>query len=395
MDKLRVALVGPYPTTEGSVFGGVEAVTSSLADGLAEVEGIELHTVTAVKGLRRPTDRISSSGVHIHSVPLFGTLGCLTGFAIDRARVAKKLREINPDILHVHTQVMYAHTGIGREWPSVLTIHGILERETASRRGLGRLQANLALRYEAANIGRARHLIAINRYSINAYGSIIRGDVRYIDNSIKDFWFDVPDRAEPGRILFGGFIYDLKNVLYLVQAIAYLAKKYPHIRLRVAGGVRDREYYNRCVSFVAEQGISKNVDFLGAMSVDEMAEEQSKASIVALTSKQENAPVIISEGMAAGNPVVATNVGGVAEMVADGESGFVVELDDVGTLAGRIDQLLCDEDLRKRMGEAGKAIAMQRFRRSVVVGKSVDYYREIVEREKSCNTDSKDLMGDK
>lgn len=383
MDDMRVALVGPYPASEGSVFGGVEAATSSLADGLAALDEVEVHAVTAVPGLRSYTHKVTSPGVHVHLLPLFRKLGCLTAFAIDRGRIRSKLREINPDIIHIHTQLMYGYSALERGWPSVLTPHGIYHRETASKRGMDRLQSQLGCRYEADSVRRARHIIAINRYSIREYGSYVRtNDIRYIDNSIKDHWFNVADHAEPCRILFGGFIYDLKNLLYLLEAVAELADSHPTIRLRVAGSVREQDYYDRCLKLVADRGIEKNVDFLGPLSVEGMVEEHSKASLVALTSKQENAPIIISEAMAAAKPVVGTDIGGIAEMVADGESGYVVPLDDVKTLADRIHRLLSDDDLRKRMGQAGKAIAEQRFKRSVVASKTLDFYREIIENER-------------
>lgn len=383
MDTLRVVLVGPYPASEGKVSGGVEAVTSALGDGLAAIEGVETHVVTSVRGLKLPEDRVTAAGVHVHLLPLFGRLGCLTGFEIDRGRIRGKLREIDPDVVHVHTLLMYGFTALERGWPSVLTMHGIYYRDSASSRGLDRLQTRLACAYEANTVHRARHISAINRYSANAFDGHVRtSDVRYIDNPLNDRWFGIDDRAEPGRILFGGFITDLKNLLYLLEAVTRLTDKHPHLRLRVAGGVRDQGYYERCLAFVSEHGIEKNVEFLGPLSVDGMLEEHSKASMLVLASKQENAPMIISEAMAAGRPVVATNVGGVAEMVENGVSGFVVPLDDPGELAARIDCILADEQLGKQMGEAGKAIAQRRFRRSVVVEKTIEFYKDVIEHER-------------
>ncbi len=144
----------------------------------------------------------------------------------------------------------------------------------------------------------------------------------------------------------------------------------------------EEAYYERCASFISEHGLEKNVEFLGLVTVDEMFEEHSKASMLVLSSKQENAPVVISEAMAAGRPVVATDVGGIPEMIEHGKSGFIVPLYEPEELAASIDCLLSDDGLRKSMGEAGKAAAQQRFRRSVVVGKTIEFYRDVIEYER-------------
>ncbi len=228
MECLRVALVGPYPEAEGKVLGGVQAVTSALADGLAAVDGIEVNAVTLVEALKHAQCRVSKAGVHVHLVPLFGRFGCLTGFAVDGGRVRRVLRQIAPDIVHVHGQLLYGHAAIERGWPSILTIHGIAYREKASVRGYDRLQSRLGCAYEAGTVGKARHIGAINHYSINAFDGRVRADdIRFIDNPIDDRYFEVPDNAEPGRILFGGFVRELKNLMYLLEALAMLSRNTP------------------------------------------------------------------------------------------------------------------------------------------------------------------------
>jgi len=380
---MRVALVGPYPRAEGRVCGGVEAVTSALADGLALVPGLEVHAVTSVGGLEHIERFETQSGVHVHLVPESRKLGCLTAFAVDVARIRRALREIAPDIIHCHTQLMYARASVEAGWPSILTVHGILFRETAPARGLSRAHARLACAYEMASLRKARHMTAINHYAVNAYGGRIRtDDIRYIDNPIEDRYFEVPDKSEPGRILFAGVITDRKNVRCLLEAVAALVASHPRVRLRIAGAAVDPGYYEACQALVSERGIKENVEFLGAVSIDEMLEEHARASMLVLPSWQETAPVVISEAMAAGTPVVATDVGGVAEMIKNGKSGFVVSLGDSQELISKIDCLLTDDQLRKQMGEAGKAIAESRFRRSVVVNKTVEFYRDVIESER-------------
>lgn len=381
-DKLRAAIVGPYPPEEGKTYGGVEGVTQALGEGLA-LAGVDVHTITSVPGLAANTERVTEAGCHVHLVPLSSTLGCLTGFAADGKRIRSILRQIQPDIVHVHGTLAYAHAALDRGWPSILTMHGIYYREVASKRGKDWLQTRLACAYERHAVKRARHISALNRYSAGAYKRYIRtNDLRYIDNPVNDVYFSIPDHSERGRILFGGFIYDLKNLLYLLEALARVKETNPEVRLKVAGGVRDRQYNERCLALIAERGLEPYVEFLGALNTKQMMDQHSKASMLVLCSKQENAPVIISEAMAAGRPVIGTPVGGVAEMIEHERTGFVVPLDQPDELAGRIAYLLGNPDSAREMGEAGQQVAESRFRRSVVVEKTIGFFRDVIESER-------------
>ena len=80
-----------------------------------------------------------------------------------------------------------------------------------------------------------------------------------------------------------------------------------------------------------------------------------------LSSRSEGAPFSILEAMAAGLPVVATDVGGVRELVADGETGLLVPAGDPARLAEALRSLLADPALRRRLGAAGHARARERF----------------------------------
>ena len=91
--------------------------------------------------------------------------------------------------------------------------------------------------------------------------------------------------------------------------------------------------------------------------------------IFALASEREEMPMAILEAMAAGLPVVAVDVGGIPEMVAEGETGFLVQARDTAAFGERLARLAADPDLRKRMGEAGRARARAEFGRNAMVGR--------------------------
>lgn len=85
------------------------------------------------------------------------------------------------------------------------------------------------------------------------------------------------------------------------------------------------------------------------------------SDVVVQTSDNEGTPVALIEAQAAGMPVVSTRVGGTASVVVDGETGFLVDPDDIDGLASHVRSLLADQPLRARMGAAGARRATERF----------------------------------
>jgi glycosyltransferase involved in cell wall biosynthesis len=377
--NLRVALVGQYPSEDGRMTSGVAGVVAALADGLSAA-GDEVHVVTCVTGLDRVTRRKTAGGVTVHSIPSVGKLAWLIGFPVEITGIRSVLRAVSPDIVHCHTQTVYAAAALQQGWPSLLTIHGIYAREVAYMRGWRRFQGTRLTRFERAAFRRARHVICISEYLRREIGGAFEGkDVRLIENPIDDRCFGVESDQEPGRILYSGTIINRKNLIGLLEAVRLLAAKGSNVRLCVAGSqTAEPDYFARCARFVKENGLADRVDFLGTLAIDAILREMSRANLLALASYQETAPMVISEAMAAGKPVVTTPAGGSADMVEDGRAGFVVPLNDAGALAAAIERLLSDAELRTRMGHYARAEAERRFRCSVVVEKTLAFYRDIL-----------------
>jgi glycosyltransferase involved in cell wall biosynthesis len=110
---------------------------------------------------------------------------------------------------------------------------------------------------------------------------------------------------------------------------------------------------------VQRGGLSERVELLGARA--DIPELLERSDVFVLSSRSEGFPVSILEAMAAGLPVVATDVGGVAEAVEDGETGLLVPAADSEALAHALERLLSDPDLRRRLGAAGRARALRLF----------------------------------
>src|SRR6185437_6086405 len=127
--------------------------------------------------------------------------------------------------------------------------------------------------------------------------------------------------------------------------------------------------------FAAELGIADDVFFIGRC--DRVAELLFASDIGVLSSRAEGFANAILEYMAAGLPVVATDVGGLREAVAEGETGFLVESGDHATMADRIIHLLNDSERARSMGARSKAVAEERFASEHHLRNTLELYDEL------------------
>lgn len=376
----KILMIGPYPRHEGKIGGGVEAVTYYLSEGLASRGDLDVYVLTCISGLRSVERRESPAGAQVSCLPMMERFGCMTFFAVDRARIVAAIRRIQPDLIHVHTQTLYPFAALERGYPSVLTPHGVFFKEIELVKGFGkRLQARLGSLYERNALRRARHIILLNQYLARTFGGLLgSAKIHYIDNPIDDKFFDLPNDAQPGEILFIGVLIERKGLLHLVDAASILKARGADFRVKVVGPVRDADYFSRVKSRVAECGLQDRFDFLGMVSEEEVMRRYSSCSILVLPSFEETAPMAISQAQAAGKPVVASSVGGIPEMIEEDVTGYTVPFGDALGLADRIGRLLAHPDRAARMGATAKGIAEQRYRRSAVVEKTLAVYDEVL-----------------
>ena len=109
-----------------------------------------------------------------------------------------------------------------------------------------------------------------------------------------------------------------------------------------------------------------------------MRQELATASVFALVSFEEGAPMGVAEAMAAGVPIVTSNRCGMPYMVQNGETGFLVDPDNADDISKRIGALLMDDSLRARMGQQAKRVAESRFHPAVVARRTKDVYLDIL-----------------
>ena len=152
-----------------------------------------------------------------------------------------------------------------------------------------------------------------------------------------------------------GRLVPIKDHPTLFQAMALLQTSNPPVHLAVVG---DGEERARLEELAGRLGLGHRIHFLGWRT--DLETILREVDVVLCTSKNEGTPVALIEAMAAGVPVLSTDVGGVADLVAHGETGWLVRPGDPPSLAEAIRHLLGDEALRARLAAAGSAVALER-----------------------------------
>lgn len=185
-----------------------------------------------------------------------------------------------------------------------------------------------------------------------------------------------PRRDGGVELLSVGQLMEYKGHPYLFDALALLAPRLPALRLRiVTHHPLLREQYERCCR---ELGIADRVLFEGPMQTEELVGRYRACDVYVQPSLAECFPVTVLEAMACGKPVVATDVGGVAEEV--GDVGVVVPPGDADALAAAIERLARDEGERRARGERALARVRDLYDGRLVASRHAELYAALAER---------------
>lgn len=184
--------------------------------------------------------------------------------------------------------------------------------------------------------------------------------------------------ARQRKVMFAGRLIPFKGINYLVEGID------PEIDLHLVGRPYHPEYY----ALLEKLAEGKRVEFQTALSQEELAEEFSSSLVSVLPSvytdvygtqhlKSEILGLVLLEAMACATPVLVTRVGGMPEIVRDGETGFVVPPNDPAALGERIRYLYDNPDVAERMGQAAREHALANFTWDKVARDCLRAYEEM------------------
>jgi glycosyltransferase involved in cell wall biosynthesis len=200
---------------------------------------------------------------------------------------------------------------------------------------------------------RARLVICASNALADSARELGAREVRVIPSGV-DVPDEVAEEAEPPEVLFAGRLSPEKGILELVEAANGMT-------LVVAGDGPLRDRVPGALGFVPHHALGSLYE---------------RAAVVAVPSHREGFGVVCAEAMAYGRPVVAGAVGGLLDLVADGETGLLVPPRDVPALREALERLIGDPELRRRMGEAARERVRSRFAWPAVTDATLAAYEE-------------------
>jgi glycosyltransferase involved in cell wall biosynthesis len=381
---MRAVLVGDYPLNDAQIRGGVQAAFSYLVKELCQIDDLQVHVLTLASSKMAGQVRSEKSGATLHFLPPFPRFELAKRFSTYQAQLNYKLDQIDPDVVHAQGTTEHAYVALRSGYPAIITVHGIHREDSKYKRSLRVRLRNwiMSVLIERYNLRHTRHLIAISHYVTDYFSRLLHPDAQiyYIPNAIDGSFFNLKNCSGNGQtVLFAGRVIQRKRVLDLVKAFAQVAQRFPLAQLRIAGECHSEKDYVKLVrDFIRDARLTDNVHLLGALSEEEVLREFASCDLLALPSAQETTPMVIAQAMAAGKPVIATPVGGVAEMVRDGETGLLFKVNDIKGLADALLQLLKNPSLRTHMGKLGHKFAVEHYRADNVAKHTHNAYCGIV-----------------
>jgi len=407
-DRLKVCVIS---TESIPVYGGIGAYTTQLVEHLPE--DIEVHLVTVNRSIQGRAG--NSNGledfslkrkVHFHYLSMsnddflyypFFQLACLR-------KLQRLADQYKFDLIHSQFPVMpdllvrlFRRTGI----PTVCTIHSSVETQMASIKlaatsfsELDRAEkGNFLLFYPLKSL-QYLYLKGVDWYItvsdfvrnevVKSYPFLKEKKISTVYHGVdtEEFYpFSVTNKSflnEEKRpiILFTGRMVAKKGPHVLIHAIPEVLKKFPDACFVFAGGGNFAPYMN----LIQQLKISeKNYRYLGYVEFSDLPQLYNMASVYAAPSFEDSLGIRILEAMSCQKAVVASDVGGVHEIVHDQKNGLLVEPGNAYELAEKITTLLKDDNLREKLAAVGRQAVVENFSSKRMAVETAEYYYKVLD----------------
>lgn len=184
--------------------------------------------------------------------------------------------------------------------------------------------------------------------------------------------------SEPLNVLYVGRLEPRKGITVLLGAVPHILRQLPQVRFTIAGRQHNTLPSDQLNAYIAATGSTAHIALIGHVAWREMTAQYARAALFVQPSFYETFGIACLEAMCFGLPVVATQVGGLPEVVEDGVTGILVPPNDPQALAEAVLSLLRDPERRRQMGRRGREKVLAQFTPERVADLSEALYWEVL-----------------
>lgn len=378
-----------YPT-----HGGSGVVATGIGHAMAE-RGHDVHIISyaAPFRFRAFTTRLKLHEVEVSAYPLFRYPPYDLALANTILEVAE---DEGLDLIHAHYAVPHAISAhlaremlceAGKHVRIITTLHGTDVTIVGQERGYRRITR--------FGIEQSDAVTAVSDNLANESAQLLgvpRERIQVIPNFVDTDRFQPEVNAErramlalPGEkiVMHISNFREVKRPLDVIEAFSLIPDS---VRARLIM-IGDGPLIRACKDRAHALGVGEHVRFIG--TVDTPWELLPQADVFLLPSQTESFGLVALEAMSCGVPVVASNAGGLPEVVTPGETGYLCEVGNVAEMGDRLAQLLSDDALRATMGLRCREIALTRFSKEALTQKWEDFYTEVMNINRPCDQASR------
>ena len=365
-----------YPT-----YGGSGIVGSELGRYLAEA-GHNIHFISSSLPTRlvELNERVQFHEVEMMSYPLFEHQPYDLALATKMATVA---RAEKLDLLHVHYAIPHSISAIlaresikeKRYVPVITTLHGTdITLVGADRSYLPITKYGLQQSNGVTAVSRFLKQATIETFDFDEVEVIpnficAKHYTRVEESEIRD---ELAPEGEKLLVHVSNFR-AVKRPIDCVEILAKVREKGVNAKLVMVGDGPERA---ACYYRAEQLDVKKCVEFVGKR--ENIADYLGIADVFLLPSELESFGLAALEAQACEVPVIASRVGGIPEVVTDGETGFMSDVGDTDKMSEDVLKLLGDETMRRKFGEKGREMSIQRYSAGKIVPQYVAFYEKIL-----------------
>ncbi|EHP84065.1 glycosyltransferase family 4 protein [Methanotorris formicicus] len=317
------------PTIYYPFIGGITIHVENL---VKHIDDCEFHILTYHSNYNQKYENVV-----VHKIPYIPKMRGLT-YMLNAYKIGREIiRKEKIDLIHSHYAFPQGVVGglLKGNLPNILTLHGsdVLK---LSKSIIGKPFFDYA-------VGRADKIICVSEFLRNNLGDNFKRKAIVIPNGVDFNLFYGENDLDYG--LFVGSFVEQKGLDVLIDAIKDI-----DFNFKLIG---DGPLFNKIKEKIEKENM-KHVELLGKKSQIEVAKYMRNCSFLVLPSISEGLGMVLLEAMACGKAVIATNVGGIGEIVKDGYNGFLVPPNNPKILKDKIKILINDKNLREKFGKNGK-----------------------------------------